>query len=391
MAKFFCSPIGNKAKQYSPTTYQGHNSAAIDIPVPMNTPVYAMASGKVYSCDDIQSNEPDKEANGGRGNYIQLEVPPRNWGYDESEILYIRYLHLMQNGVLVQQGQQVNQGDIIGYSGNSGNSSGPHLHIDLSNSIGGNSVIQVNEDNCSNFKELSELNTIKTLKQLQGSGINSYTYYIFGQEPIISQQISNGNELIKIGQIPNSYYTDDFTNKITNGTNRNFTEMIDIASGLCCREIGFRTDDSLDKKESLSGISIYAKLLRARLTVDSQNSLNHVFQVGGFTGFQYQSLNNRKDITEDFKAKIKDSVQKNLCYPQAYNILQKYLYIVNNAPYFNYGYAGLGYPQNTSSIEEKLTNEILNKQIISHITIGNSKHLIGCVGNTAYFSNNNWL
>lgn len=388
MSKFFCSPIGDKAKQYSPFTYSGHNPTAIDISVPVNTPIYAMASGEIISCDDSIDN--NSNGNDGRGNFIQLKIPEENWGNGNGGYLYIRYLHLVKNGVLVKTGQMVNQGDIIGYSGNTGNSTGPHIHVDLSTNINGQDVIRVTNKNCSKFDELSKLNSINTLKNVQGQKIDSYTYYIFGQEPIIPQQEGGGIGLVKSGQIPNSYYTDHFKSEITTGSNYNFTEMIDIASGLCCREVGLRSDDTSDKKISLSGISIYAKLLRARLSANPKNGLNYVFLYGGFTGFQYQSLNNRTDISAEFKTKIRESVQNNLCYPQAYNILQEYLYIVNNAPYFNYGYSGFGYTNKKDS-EEKLTNAISNKSIVSHITLGNSKKLIGCVGNTAYFMNNNWI
>jgi murein DD-endopeptidase MepM/ murein hydrolase activator NlpD len=39
------------------------------------------------------------------------------------------YVHMPQNGVLPQKGQKVFRGDVIGYVGNTGYSTGPHLHF----------------------------------------------------------------------------------------------------------------------------------------------------------------------------------------------------------------------------------------------------------------------
>ncbi len=42
-----------------------------------------------------------------------------------------RYVHLQQNGALVNLGDKVKAGDIIGLSGNTGFTSGPHLHVQV--------------------------------------------------------------------------------------------------------------------------------------------------------------------------------------------------------------------------------------------------------------------
>ena len=41
------------------------------------------------------------------------------------------YVHLMQGSAVVTVGQRVQRGDMLGLAGNSGNSSFPHLHVQL--------------------------------------------------------------------------------------------------------------------------------------------------------------------------------------------------------------------------------------------------------------------
>jgi murein DD-endopeptidase MepM/ murein hydrolase activator NlpD len=58
---------------------------------------------------------------------------------DKANVIYIlhsdgtisEYAHLQQNGSLVSVGQSVQRGEPIGYSGNTGYSSGPHLHFSV--------------------------------------------------------------------------------------------------------------------------------------------------------------------------------------------------------------------------------------------------------------------
>jgi murein DD-endopeptidase MepM/ murein hydrolase activator NlpD len=76
----------------------------------VGTPVYAIASGEVVYADRLDI----------RGNYVLLH---HGWG------IYSGYAHFSQLGV--QVGQRVEAGQFIGLSGNTGRSSGPHLHWEI--------------------------------------------------------------------------------------------------------------------------------------------------------------------------------------------------------------------------------------------------------------------
>ena len=89
----------------------------IDIAAPIDTPVYAPAKG-VVAFAGIQ---------GGYGKVIFIK---HRGG------LSTRYGHL--NKILVKEGQKVERGDIIGRVGNTGRSTGPHLHYEVR--VGGVSV-----------------------------------------------------------------------------------------------------------------------------------------------------------------------------------------------------------------------------------------------------------
>ncbi|MGK2956444.1 MAG: murein hydrolase activator EnvC family protein [Solirubrobacterales bacterium] len=82
----------------------------IDISVPEGTPIRAAQGGTVISAS----------YNGGYGNYTCV---------DHGSGLSTCYAHQSQLGV--SSGQSVDQGQIIGYSGNTGASTGPHLHFEV--------------------------------------------------------------------------------------------------------------------------------------------------------------------------------------------------------------------------------------------------------------------
>jgi murein DD-endopeptidase MepM/ murein hydrolase activator NlpD len=91
----------------------GRMHEGIDISVPEGTPIRAAADGTVIL-------EQSEYESGGYGNYTCI---------DHGGGLSTCYAH--QSSFAVSVGAQVSQGDLIGYSGNTGHSTGPHLHFEV--------------------------------------------------------------------------------------------------------------------------------------------------------------------------------------------------------------------------------------------------------------------
>ncbi len=83
-----------------------------DLVAPTGTPVYAAADGVVIGA----------APNGGYGNWIRL---------DHQGKLSTVYGHLSSFAPGIQEGVQVSQGELIGFVGNTGRSTGAHLHFEI--------------------------------------------------------------------------------------------------------------------------------------------------------------------------------------------------------------------------------------------------------------------
>jgi len=92
---------------------------SIDIPMPIGTEILAMRDGAVVG---VRERYVDGDNVFGRENYVFVQ-------HDDGTMA--RYIHLTNNGALVDVGDFVRQGDVIALSGNTGNSTGPHLHFDV--------------------------------------------------------------------------------------------------------------------------------------------------------------------------------------------------------------------------------------------------------------------
>ncbi|MCW5734452.1 MAG: M23 family metallopeptidase [Enhydrobacter sp.] len=84
----------------------------VDFAVPQGTPVYAASEGVVTGA----------RRNGGYGNWVRV---------DHGDGVETAYGHLLRFAPNIKTGARVARGQLIGLSGNTGRSTGPHLHFEV--------------------------------------------------------------------------------------------------------------------------------------------------------------------------------------------------------------------------------------------------------------------
>ena len=120
-------PFQHGKKYFLSQGYNGsfshQNLNAIDFNMDEGTPIHASRGGIVFEIkEDSMIGGKEKEKYHKHSNFIKI------YHRDGS---YAVYSHLKYNGVLVNVGEVVSFGQLIGYSGDTGWSSGPHLHFDI--------------------------------------------------------------------------------------------------------------------------------------------------------------------------------------------------------------------------------------------------------------------
>lgn len=95
--------------------YRGKPHNGLDIGAPIGTPVYAAEAGTVFAVDNNDKSSWQKYQ---YGKYVLIK---------HENGLATLYAHLSRQNV--SKGQAVNRGDVIGYVGSTGYSTGPHLHF----------------------------------------------------------------------------------------------------------------------------------------------------------------------------------------------------------------------------------------------------------------------
>jgi murein DD-endopeptidase MepM/ murein hydrolase activator NlpD len=101
---------GKKGKMWKSGYHTG-----VDFAVPQGTDVLAVTDGKIVS------------ANWGKAYGTQIVQKL------EGQNAWVIYAHLSKS--LVKAGDEIKKGQMIGESGNTGNSSGPHLHFEMRDNI----------------------------------------------------------------------------------------------------------------------------------------------------------------------------------------------------------------------------------------------------------------
>lgn len=104
------------------------NRYAVDIAMPVGTPLCAARAGVVIEvANDYHAGGTDRAELIERANFIRI--------LHEDGTMAI-YAHLMLESVQVLPGQRVSAGQAIGFSGDTGYSSGPHLHFAVQQNLG---------------------------------------------------------------------------------------------------------------------------------------------------------------------------------------------------------------------------------------------------------------
>lgn len=101
----------NQYRQYYNSGRGGYHKG-VDLSAPTGTPIYAAKAGKIIYGGPL----------GSYGNLVAI---------DHGDGIQTRYGHAADRSIRVRAGQQVSAGQIIAAVGNTGRSSGPHLHFEV--------------------------------------------------------------------------------------------------------------------------------------------------------------------------------------------------------------------------------------------------------------------
>ena len=115
---YFINPVPTGHKTQG---LHGPGHRGIDIGAPTGTPIYASAAGRVLAIK-TGCKVGQRRCGGGYGNLVIVEHPNGT-----------KTLSAHMSKLSTKMGASVAQGEIIGYVGNTGKSTGPHIHFEVFN------------------------------------------------------------------------------------------------------------------------------------------------------------------------------------------------------------------------------------------------------------------
>ena len=107
-------------------SHTGRETYTVDFYMKVGTPVHAARAGVVAHIEESHTKGCWKDGCGAYANFIIVVHDDDTTG---------EYYHLQQDGALVEPGQRIEAGQLIGLSGNTGHTTMPHLHFGVYRAI----------------------------------------------------------------------------------------------------------------------------------------------------------------------------------------------------------------------------------------------------------------
>lgn len=174
-----------------PAAYKGHNG--LDIASSDGSPIYSIYDGVVR----VNTYEKD-----GAGYYVSIGTDMNGKNYR------LMYMHLKKRSTL-KVGDKIKAGDLIGYQGSTGNSTGSHLHIsvkvaDSSTSKSSKTADPYNhvmgDDDSCNIYETGRWKTLHKMNVRKNPNINSVVIGSIDKNTTVEVLAVTSNGWGKIGQ-----------------------------------------------------------------------------------------------------------------------------------------------------------------------------------------------
>jgi murein DD-endopeptidase MepM/ murein hydrolase activator NlpD len=115
---FVSSPFGRRGDPFGGSSSEFHSG--IDIPTPTGSYPTGQTGALIIAPETGVVTDAGAGYCGGRGTFVEVETVSG---------AILRFMHLSASRVSV--GEVVQRGDFLGYSGNTGRSTGAHLHFDV--------------------------------------------------------------------------------------------------------------------------------------------------------------------------------------------------------------------------------------------------------------------